>query len=128
MAAAPESFLYLTTRGRVTGKPRKIEIWFVTLGAKHYVVAEMRERAGWVKNLRVHPEVTISIGTRRSEARELTETPARARIVDPEAERKLAAEVRAAMDEKYDWSDGLIVELTLQPSHAPQPGAGPPHA
>jgi hypothetical protein len=105
------AFLYLTTRGRVSGEPRQIEIWFVTLDAKHYVIAETRERAGWVKNLRVHPQVTFSIGTRKDTTLDFPATLAHARVVDPSAEPELAAEVRAAMDAKYDWSDGLIVEL-----------------
>jgi hypothetical protein len=34
------------------------------------------------------------------------------RIVDATAEPDLAAAVSALMDTKYDWSDGLIIELT----------------
>jgi deazaflavin-dependent oxidoreductase (nitroreductase family) len=109
---AAEHFLYLETRGRKTGRPRRIEIWFVALEQRFYIVAEGRERAGWVKNLRAHSEVAFSIGTRSDQVLEQPLTRARARVVDTRAEPALAARVAARMDAKYDWSDGLIVELT----------------
>jgi hypothetical protein len=34
------------------------------------------------------------------------------RTIDPQAEPTLAAEVSALMDAKYNWSEGLIVELS----------------
>ena len=82
-SAGDETFLYLTTRGRVSGEPRTIEIWFVGVAGKHYVVAEMRERAGWVKNLRAHAAVTWSIGTREERCRDLPLTVGHARLVEP---------------------------------------------
>jgi hypothetical protein len=45
-------YLYLTTTGRRTSRPREIEIWFTQRGGRYYLVAEHRERAQWVKNLR----------------------------------------------------------------------------
>jgi deazaflavin-dependent oxidoreductase (nitroreductase family) len=106
-----EAFLYLTTRGRVSGQPRQIEIWFVELGGKHYIVAERREEAGWVKNLMADPAVTFSVGPRGAPASVVPATPARARVVDRAAAPELSAAVAKAMDAKYKWSDGLIVEL-----------------
>jgi deazaflavin-dependent oxidoreductase (nitroreductase family) len=106
-----ETFLYLTTRGRRTGRPRRIEIWFVEHGGRHYVVAEGRERAGWVRNLRVHPEVSFSLGDSSDRERVVPARRARARVVDAAREPALAQAVCAAMDAKYDWSDGSIVEL-----------------
>ena len=109
--AVPETFLYLTTRGRKTGLPRRIEIWFVEHGGCHYIVAENRERAGWVKNLRAHAQARFSIGDRDDRERSLATKHARARIIDPDHDPTLAAAVRSLMDAKYAWSDGLIVEL-----------------
>ena len=107
---AAESFLYLVTRGRKSGVPREIEIWFVAHESRYYLVAETRERAGWVKNLRAHAEVAFSLGTRRDKQRDARSTPARARVVD-EGETQLLVQVRALMDAKYGWSDGLVVEI-----------------
>ena len=108
-------FLYLVTRGRKSGLPRKIEIWFVELDGRYYLVSEQRERAQWVKNLLAHDSVELSVGRRADEGSELPSTPARARVLDPALEPELAARVRALMDAKYDWSDGLIVELAPSP-------------
>ena len=57
MGMSAESFLYLTTRGRRTGKPRQIEIWFVAHDEAFYLIAELGESAGWVQNIREHAEV-----------------------------------------------------------------------
>lgn len=110
----PETFLYLTTRGRETGLPRRIEIWFVEHGGCHYVVSEGREHAGWVKNLRAHEQASFSIGDRDDQERSLPTQRARARCVDPDQEPGLASAVSSLMDAKYGWSDGLIVELARQ--------------
>jgi deazaflavin-dependent oxidoreductase (nitroreductase family) len=104
-------FLYLTTIGRKSGLPRRIEIWFVEYGSCHYIVAEMRERAGWVKNLEREPRVTFSVGTRERPNSAVPDMPARARIVEAAAEPELAGCVSVLMDAKYGWSDGLIVEI-----------------
>lgn len=104
-------FLYLTTTGRKSALPRRIEIWFVESDGAHYVVSEMRREAGWVKNLERFPRVSFSVGTRAAPESVRSTTSARARAVDPSAEPDLAKRVSALMDEKYGWSDGLIVEL-----------------
>lgn len=63
-AYADELYCYLTTTGRVTGTPRRIEIWFAidrdqpTL----YMLSGGGDRSDWVKNLRRDPVVTIEVG------------------------------------------------------------------
>jgi deazaflavin-dependent oxidoreductase (nitroreductase family) len=96
-------YLYLTTTGRRTGRPREIEIWFTEHGGRYYLVAEHRERAQWVRNLRATPRVSVRVG-RRSFA-------AQARVVDARAEPELARAVRKLSEQKYGWGNGLIVEL-----------------
>jgi deazaflavin-dependent oxidoreductase (nitroreductase family) len=96
-----ETFFYLTTRGRVTGQPRTIEIWFVTHEGCHYLVSENREASGWVKNLVRDPAVSFRIGNGPT-------ANATARIVTDDA---TVAAVKKLMDAKYDWSDGLVVEI-----------------
>src|SRR2546427_8224549 len=54
-AAVTAEYLYLTTIGRVSGEPREIEIWFTEDTGRYYVIAELRERARWVQNLRADP-------------------------------------------------------------------------
>ncbi|MFO0757210.1 MAG: nitroreductase family deazaflavin-dependent oxidoreductase [Byssovorax sp.] len=107
-----EHFLYLETRGRTTGEPRTIEIWFVEHEGRFYMVSEHREASGWVKNLMKDASVRFSVGTRedRSAGRPLGR--ARARIVRPEEDAALVREVSARMDQKYGWSDGTVVEVS----------------
>jgi deazaflavin-dependent oxidoreductase (nitroreductase family) len=96
-------YLYVTTTGWKTGNPHTIEIWFVAHDGQFYIVSEHRERSHWVQNIRHRPAITFRVGDRQFQGR--------GRVVDPAAEPELAAAVSALMDAKYDWSDGLIVEL-----------------
>lgn len=109
MSASDELFLYLTTTGRKSGAPHQIEIWFVQHGACYYVVAERREQADWVKNILHTPRVRFSVGIRADQTSDLPLTEAQARPLP--ADDPLAVTICALMDAKYDWSDGLIVEL-----------------
>ncbi|MCA9877147.1 MAG: SDR family NAD(P)-dependent oxidoreductase, partial [Thermomicrobiales bacterium] len=59
---AGEAFAYLTTTGRQTGQPHRIEIWFAAEGGRLYLLAGGRERADWVRNLRANPHITVELG------------------------------------------------------------------
>jgi deazaflavin-dependent oxidoreductase (nitroreductase family) len=96
-------FLYLTTTGRQTGQPREIEIWFTARDGRYYVIAEHRERAGWVQNVRADPRVHVRIGDRVFAAT--------ARVVDAPVDAHLAVAVQRLSESKYGWGDGLVVEL-----------------
>ncbi|MDZ4766580.1 MAG: nitroreductase family deazaflavin-dependent oxidoreductase [Chloroflexota bacterium] len=99
-------YLYLNTIGRKSGSIHEIEIWFVEVDDSYYLIAEGRASADWVQNIIATPAVTIRIGARTMESR-----AGAGRVVDAAQEPDLAAAVRARMDAKYGWSDGLIVEL-----------------
>ncbi|MGZ4132527.1 MAG: nitroreductase/quinone reductase family protein, partial [Actinomycetota bacterium] len=75
---AKTAYCYLTTTGRVTGRPHRIEIWFALSGGIVYVLAGDRERSDWVRNLLASPEVLLEL------AGELR--PAHARVVAPDLE------------------------------------------
>ena len=97
-------FLYLTTTGRRSGLPREIEIWFTERDGRYYLIAEHRDSAHWVRNIQAQSGVRVRVGERRFEGN--------ARLVDDESEPELSRVVKALSDEKYGWSDGLIVEIT----------------
>ncbi len=59
---AKEEYCYLTTTGRVTGKPHKIEIWFGMQGSTLYLLSGGGDRSDWVKNLLKDPSVTVRVG------------------------------------------------------------------
>jgi deazaflavin-dependent oxidoreductase (nitroreductase family) len=106
-SVADEQVLNLSTIGRKTGLQREIEIWFVVYRECFYLFAETGESAGWVKNIRSNPEVTVRVGTRQMNGT--------ARVLDPGADRGLWDEVAAIADHKYGWGDGLPVEITPAP-------------
>jgi hypothetical protein len=102
-----EQFLYLTTTGRVTGKPHKIEIWFVEHEGCYFLCSEHRKEADWVQNLMASPFVTFALGTSTDD-----HNPMKDGIAIPLADSSARAKVvKALFDAKYDWSNGLIVQV-----------------
>ena len=57
-----EAFCYLTTRGRRTGRPHEIEIWFAVAGDTFYLMSGGGDAADWVRNLRAEPTATLRVG------------------------------------------------------------------
>jgi deazaflavin-dependent oxidoreductase (nitroreductase family) len=55
-------YAYLTTTGRVTGRPHEIEIWFALHAGTVYVLSGGGDRSDWVRNLVADPSVTLRIG------------------------------------------------------------------
>lgn len=84
-------YCYLTTTGRVSGAPRRIEIWFGTDdGRTLYLMAGGCTKANWVRNLQRNPAVTMEVGE--------VVYAATARIVVEQSEDALA---RRLLLEKY---------------------------
>ncbi len=61
---AGEDFCYLTTIGRVSGRPHTIEIWFALNGHTLYMLSGGMDRSDWVKNALRLPDVTVRIKDR----------------------------------------------------------------
>jgi len=55
-------FAYLTTSGRVTGEPHRIEIWFAIIDGFLWVNSGGGRRSDWVKNLINDPRVVVEVG------------------------------------------------------------------
>jgi deazaflavin-dependent oxidoreductase (nitroreductase family) len=96
-------YLYLTTTGRTTGRPREIEIWFVASGGKLYVLAEHPHQAQWVKNIVRDPHVRIRLGDR--------ECGAIARVLDPARDAEEWQRAQRLARVKYGWGEGLPVQI-----------------
>jgi len=58
-------FVYLTTIGRRTGAPHRIEIWFAVEDGVMYLLSGGRDRADWVRNLQANPNVSVEFGSER---------------------------------------------------------------
>jgi len=96
--------LYLTTKGRTTGLPREIEIWFVSANGKLYILAEHFHKAHWVQNIAREPRVRIRLSAQEFEAH--------ARALDPQGDAATWQLAQKLAREKYGWGDGLPVEIT----------------
>ena len=95
-AHARDSVCLLQTIGRVSGRPRTIEIWFATDGERVYMLAGGRHRAHWVRNLVADSRVRVRIGGQTLDAT--------ARVIEGEEREALARQLVAA---KYQgWSEG----------------------
>jgi deazaflavin-dependent oxidoreductase (nitroreductase family) len=57
-------FCYVTTTGRTTGKPHRIEIWFAAHPERDtiFMMSGGRERSDWVRNLVASPTCSVEIG------------------------------------------------------------------
>ena len=97
-----EEYCYLTTTGRVSGRPHEIEIWF---GAKNHTLYLLSgsERSDWVQNLPKRPAVTVRIGKHI-----FTGT---ARVVEGKEDRT----ARYLIAEKYqEWEEGKTLSQWAQ--------------
>ena len=96
-------FLYLTTIGRKSGQPHEIEIWYVGHENCYYLVSEHAEAAHWVKNILHNPQVSFWV---QGQAYKGT-----GRTINSKTKHELTTAIEGLMQAKYNWSDGLIVEL-----------------
>jgi deazaflavin-dependent oxidoreductase (nitroreductase family) len=92
-AMGDPQFCYVTTRGRVTGRPHEIEIWFARDPDARtiYMLSGGEDRSDWVRNMRADPAVTVRIGEDTHDGT--------ARILDPDTQEDALA--RRLLQEKY---------------------------
>ncbi len=102
----------ITTIGRRSGRPRRLEIWFHNLEGRIYI-SGLPGRRGWYANLLTQPEFTLHL--KQSTA---ADVPARARPVTGPAEReqvirKIVDSV-GRQDSLNDWLDhSPVIEVEL---------------
>ena len=89
-----EEYCYLTTTGRVSGRPHEIEIWFGVQNNTVYLLSG-NEKSDWVRNLLKDPAVRLRIARYQ-----FTGT---ARVVEDRQEERQA---RYLVAEKYqEWEE-----------------------
>ena len=86
-----EPYCYLTTTGRVSGKPHEIEIWFGLKDNTLYLLSGGMDNSDWVKNLLKDSSVTVRVAGQTFKAS--------ARIVDDKEEETMA---RNMLADKYN--------------------------
>lgn len=67
--AARDDYCYLTTTGRRSGQPHRIEIWFAAHGTTLYLLAGGGTSSDWVQNLLALPEAIVELGGEAHRAR-----------------------------------------------------------
>jgi deazaflavin-dependent oxidoreductase (nitroreductase family) len=111
-----EQYCYLTTKGRVSGKPHRIEIWFGVEGNSIFLLSGGGEESDWLKNLRVEPKIQVRIAKKQFSGV--------AQVVDDAGTDAMARRLLAT--KYYGWSEGkklndwartaLPVKIELQPA------------
>jgi deazaflavin-dependent oxidoreductase (nitroreductase family) len=97
--AVDDDFCYLTTRGRRTGRPHEIEIWFALDERTLYLLSGGGEKSDWVRNLLADPAVAVRLRDRTYDAV--------ARVVDDGEE---SARGRTLVFDKYQPRYGGSLE------------------
>jgi deazaflavin-dependent oxidoreductase (nitroreductase family) len=115
---AGEDYCYVTTTGRVTGRPHEIEIWFGVEGGTLYLLSGGGDKSDWVRNMRRRPQVTVRIRKHTFAGR--------ARLVRDEAEDATARRLLAGKYQRWregrklsEWArTALPVAIDLDPEAA----------
>lgn len=97
-----QEYCYLTTTGRISGRPHEIEIWFAANDHTLYLLSGS-EKSDWVKNLLKDPAVTVRIAKHTF--------PGTARVAKDEE----ALRARYLIAEKYqEWEEGRTLSQWAQ--------------
>ena len=91
----------LVTRGRISGREHRIEIWFGVIGDRVCLISGNGPTADWYSNLVVDPEVTLVFADRSFTGHAVPVTDA--------AERRRIGDVMRA---KYEWEGDPGIGLT----------------
>jgi deazaflavin-dependent oxidoreductase (nitroreductase family) len=103
---AADDYCYLTTTGRRTRRPHRIEIWYAADGNTLYLLSGSGRSSDWVQNAMAEPEVRVELDG--------VVHVAHARVIDSGEE---ADRARSLVFEKYatrsgddltDWRDRAL--------------------
>ncbi|MEO6795884.1 MAG: nitroreductase family deazaflavin-dependent oxidoreductase [Candidatus Dormibacter sp.] len=98
----------ITTTGRKSGEPRRIEIVFHNIGGRLYISGQPRpEERAWLSNLKAHPRFTLHL-----KGPVKADLPATARVITDEKERRQVL-TDVAKIWKRDDVDRMVKESPL---------------
>ena len=103
----------ITTTGRESGRPRRLEIVFHNIDGRIYISGIPRpDRRSWLANLEANPSFTFHLKGKLS-----ADLPATARVIDDETERRAVLPHIARNWRRTDIEDMVryspLVEVTL---------------
>ena len=105
----------ITTTGRRTGQPRRIEIVFHNFGGRLYISGSPRagHTRAWIRNLQQDPHLTFHL-----KGAVAADLPATARVITDEAERRAVladvVKVWTGQDLETMVRDSPLIEVTLE--------------
>ena len=106
----------ITTTGRKTGEPRRLEITFHNIGGRLYISGQpAHRRRKWLANLDANPNMTFHL-----KGKVRADLPATARVIEDEAERReilphvARAWKRDDLEEMVHYSP--LIEVNLEAS------------
>jgi deazaflavin-dependent oxidoreductase (nitroreductase family) len=107
----------ITTAGAKTGKPRRIEIVFHNIDGKVYISGMPNFPRGWLANVKADPHFTFHLkGPVRADL------PAKARVIDEDAERREVLPHIAKVWKRKDLENMVatspLIEVTLDAASA----------
>ena len=108
----------ITTTGRKSGKPRKLEIVFHNIDGRIYISGiPFPKRRSWLANLDANPQMTFHL-----KGKTRADLPATARVIDGEAERREILPHIASNWGRKDLEQMVrfspLIEVTLEPSRS----------
>ena len=120
--ASHQPFAYLTTTGRRSGRPHRIEIWFAVEDNRLYMMSGGHRRADWVRNLQANPQVTVELdGETREGAARIVQAGTR----EDARARELLVEKYRAGNNLDEWGKtALPVVVTFAGSELPSSHPG----
>ena len=103
----------ITTTGRESGRPRRLEIVFHNIDGRIYISGIPRpDRRSWLANLEANPSFTFHLKDKLS-----ADLPATARVIDDETERRAVLPHIARNWRRTDIEDMVryspLIEVTL---------------
>jgi deazaflavin-dependent oxidoreductase (nitroreductase family) len=112
-ALSRSSVIDITTTGRQTGEPRRIEIYFHHIGGRIYISGMPRPTPrGWIRNLEANPGFTFHLkGATRADL------SATARVINDDSERRAILPAIARAWKRDDLEEMVLysplIEVTL---------------
>ncbi len=106
----------ITTTGRLTGEPRRIEIVFHNIGGRFYISGmPSLKRRSWLANVEANPSFILHL--KKSVQADL---PATARVIDDESERRAVlphvARTWGRDDVETMVRQSPLIEVKIQPA------------
>ena len=102
----------ITTTGRRTGRPRRIELVFHSIGGRVYISGRPGWPRGWIANLRADPRMTFHLKGPIAQA----DLPATGRVILDRAERERIIPAIAAVwgyDSAVMVASSPLIEVTF---------------